>query len=49
MKKNILVLVVSIALIGFSAESCITKKNTGKTKGKQQPKNGRMPCPMKDC
>ena len=39
-----LVVLLSVCLL----DSC--KPSTGgKTKGRQQPKTGKMPCPMKDC
>jgi hypothetical protein len=48
MKYKAGLIIFSLLFSLLILEGCKSSK-TGKTRGRQQPKNGKMPCPMKDC
>lgn len=50
MKKYFLLLMLSLSIVTITFDSCTRKASNHKhKKGRQQPKKGPMPCPMKDC
>lgn len=48
MKIRFLTFLLLTCIAMTTLEGC-KSTNNGRTKGRQQPKKGRIPCPMKDC